>query len=237
MINNGGLGAAANAQSASLTSNGVPNDLLDNLNPITTITTTFFISYILTPQLRRFGIKFGPVRSIFIGSLFASVGSSSYAIIQHYIYKTSPCGYNASTCTEGTGVSPLSLWLYAIPVVACAPTEPLLYVPAFSLAYARSPPNMKGLVMGASLFTLSLAQLVSLMFSGLVKDPNLVWVFAGPSIVGFVVAFVFWFLFKHLDQEEFYLGEKRTSAGRDSPDQSVSEVSTEKQPEKVAVKG
>lgn len=239
MLNNGGLGAAANAQSASLTSNGVPNDLLDNLNPITAIAATFFISYILTPALRRVNIKFGPILSIFIGSLFASVGSSTYAIIQHYIYTTSPCGYNASTCTEGTGVSPLSLWLYAIPVVACAPTEPLLYVPAFSLAYAKSPPKMKGLVMGLSLLTLSVAQVISLCFSGFVEDPNLVWVFAVPSIIGFVLSFVFYYLFRHLDNEDFYLGEKQTGelGGPDSSEKSLVEGSSEKKPEKVAVVG
>lgn len=33
-INDGGLGAAANALSASMTTNGVPNDLLDNLNSV-----------------------------------------------------------------------------------------------------------------------------------------------------------------------------------------------------------
>lgn len=33
-INDGGLGAAANALTASMTTNGMPNDLLDNLNPI-----------------------------------------------------------------------------------------------------------------------------------------------------------------------------------------------------------
>lgn len=238
MINNGGLGAAANAQSASLTSNGVPNDLLDNLNPITTITTTFAMSYIIVPQLRKLGIKFGPVRSIFVGSLFATVGSSSYAIIQHYVYQTSPCGYSASTCTEGTGVSPLSLWLVAIPVVTCAPAEPLIYVPAFSLAYARSPPNMKGLVMGLSLFTLSVAQLASLIFAGLVHDPNLVWVFAVPPIIGFFVAMAFWYLFRHLDDEEFYLGEKHTDDQNGSEPYEVGggpEV-TEKQVGNVVVK-
>lgn len=36
-------------------------------------------------------------------------------------------------------------------LVECAPTEPLLYVPAFSLTYARSPPKLKGLVMRLSL--------------------------------------------------------------------------------------
>lgn len=238
MINNGGLGAAANAQSASLTSNGVPNDLLDNLNPITTITTTFAMSYIITPQLRKMGIKFGPVKSIFAGSLFASIGSASYAIIQHYIYQTSPCGYSASTCTEGTGVSPLSLWLYAIPVVTCAPAEPLLFVPAFSLAYARSPPNMKGLVMGLSLFTLSVSQLISLMFAGLVHDPNLIWVFAVPSIIGFVVSLVFWFSFRHMDDEEFYLGEKDFGE-RDSSEicETPSVGANEKQAAPVTVRG
>lgn len=247
-INDSGLGAAANAQSASLTSNGVSNDLLGSLKSIASILSTFFISYILVPQLRKAGIPFGPIRSIFAGSLVAAVGASAFAVPQHKIYQTSPCGYHASTCSSseeaggGGGVSPLSLWLFAIPVLATAPCEPLVYVPAFSLAYAKAPANMKGLVMGLSLCTLALTQVVSLCFAGLVKDPNLVWVFAGPSIVGFVMALVFWFMFRHLDEEEFYLGEKQTrgggcggSKGGSGNGSSVEGVLTEKRPEHAAV--
>jgi len=32
------------------------------------------------------------------------------AVVQHYIYKTSPCGVHANDCT-GTNTSPLNVWI------------------------------------------------------------------------------------------------------------------------------
>lgn len=212
MINDGGLGASGNAQSAALTSNGVPNDLIDNLNPITTISVSFLLNVLVLPGLEKMGIKFGSIRRMTAGFLFSAIGASAFAVIQHHIYKTSPCGYQASSCEEGTGVSPLSLWLYAIPTVVTAVSEPLVFVPAWSLAYARSPPNMKGFVMAVSWFSIAVGQMVSLASAGAVRDPNLVWVFAVPSILGVAAAIVFWILFRHLDQQEFFLGERTISS-------------------------
>jgi hypothetical protein len=122
-INDGALGAAANAQSAALTSNGVPNDVLDNFNPLAIIVLIPVVNHGLYPLLRKLGIRFGPIKRMTFGFLIAAIGASSYAVIQHYIYQTSPCGNQASTCEIGTGVSPLSLWLYAIPVGVTAISE------------------------------------------------------------------------------------------------------------------
>lgn len=94
-INDGALGAAANAQSASLTSNGVPNDLLDNLNPLAIIVLIPIMNHGIYPLLRKLGIRFGPIKRMTFGFFVAAIGASSYAVIQHYIYQTSPCGYKA----------------------------------------------------------------------------------------------------------------------------------------------
>lgn len=204
-INDGGLGAAANAQSASLTSDGVPNDVLDNLNPLAIIALIPIMNHFIYPLLRKLGIKFGPIKRMTFGFLIAAIGASSYAIIQHYIYKTSPCKDAASTCDIGTGVSPLSLWLYAIPTVVTATSEIFVNVTAYGIAYSRAPPNMKGFVMALSLFMTAISTAISLATAGAIRDPYLVWAFAGPSIIGFVLAFVFYGLFRHLDDEEFFV--------------------------------
>ena len=91
-INDGGLGAAANAQSASLTSNGVPNDVLDNLNPLAIIVLIPIMNHGIYPLLRKLGIRFGPIARMTFGFLIAAIGAASYAVIQYEIYQTSPCG-------------------------------------------------------------------------------------------------------------------------------------------------
>lgn len=202
-INDGGLGAAANAQSASLTSNGVPNDVLDNLNPLAIIVLIPIMNHLIYPLFQKMGIRFGPIARMTFGFLIAAIGASSYAVIQHYIYETSPCGYSVSTCEIGTGVSPLSLWLYAIPVAVTACSEVFINVTAYEIAYSRAPPNMKEFVMAISLFMTAISTAISLATADAIQDPNLVWAFGAPAIIGFVAAFVFYFLFRHLDEEFF----------------------------------
>lgn len=231
-INDGGLGAAANALSASLTSNGVPNDVLDNLNPLAIIVLIPIMNHGVYPLLRRMGIRFGPIARMTTGFLIAAVGASSYAIIQHYIYKTSPCGNQASTCDIGTGVSPLSLWLYAIPTAVTACSEVFINVTAYGIAYSRAPPNMKGFVMAISLFMTAISTAISLATAEVIQDPYLVWTFAAPAIIGFVAAFVFWFLFKHLDDEDFFAGEEEHHAsvtGTSLDEESIGEKKAAKE--------
>ena len=217
-INDGGLGAAANAQSASLTSNGVPNDVLDNLNSLAIIVLIPILNHGIYPLLRKLGIKFGPIKRMTFGFLIAAIGASSYAVIQYEIYQTSPCGYAASTCEIGTGVSPLSLWLYAIPTAVTAFSEVFINVTAYGIAYSRAPPNMKGFVMAISLFMTAISTAISLATADAIQDPHLIWCFAAPSIIGFVAAFVFYYLFHHLDEEEFFVDIEEPTKSVDGDD-------------------
>ncbi|KAE8447034.1 hypothetical protein EG329_011169 [Mollisiaceae sp. DMI_Dod_QoI] len=228
-INDGGLGAAANAQSASLTSNGVPNDVLDNLNPLAIICLIPIMNHGVYPLLRKLGIRFGPIARMTFGFIIAAIGAASYAVIQYEIYQTSPCGYQASTCTTGTGVSHLSLWLYAIPTAVTACSEVFINVTAYGIAYSRAPQNMKGFVMALSLFMTAISTAISLATADAIQDPYLIWCFAVPSVVGFIAAFVFYYLFRHLDDEEFFVhvddvvGGSNSSAGKRDEEDSLNE--------------
>lgn len=191
--------------SASLTNNGVPNDVLDNLNPLAIIVLIPIMNQIVYPLLRKWGIRFGPISRMTFGFLISAIGASSYAVIQYKIYETSPCGYAASTCEEGDLVSPLSLWLYAIPTAVTACSEVFINVTAYGLAYSRAPEHMKGFVMSLSLFMTAISTAISLATANAIQDPYLIWCFAVPSVIGFLVAPVFYWLFRHLDDEDFFL--------------------------------
>lgn len=59
--------------------------------------------------------------------------------------------------------------------------------------------------MALSLFMTAISTAISLATANAIQDPYLVWAFAAPSIIGFVAAFVFYWLFRHLDDEEFFV--------------------------------
>ncbi len=52
-LNDGGIGNIETSQGSSMTTNGTPNDLLNNFNPLTIIVAIPIISYGLYPSMRQ----------------------------------------------------------------------------------------------------------------------------------------------------------------------------------------
>ncbi len=181
-INDGGIGAVGSNQGAGMTSDGAPNDLIGNFNPLVIIIATPILSYGLYPLLARYHIKFGPIRRMTFGFMLAAISGIIGAVVQYRIYETSPCGYNASTCDD---VSPLSIWWQMPNVALGALSELFCNVTAYELAYARSPPNLKSVVMAMFLFTNALSSALGEILVPAIIDPNLV-----VSVLLFAPAFV-----------------------------------------------
>lgn len=93
----------------------------------------------------------------------------------------------------------------AIPYALGGISELFVNVPAYGLAYSRAPKNMRSLVTALNLFSTGIAYALGLAFAGLIKDPYITWDLGAPAIIGFVATAVFWWLFKHIDKEEYVL--------------------------------
>ncbi|WRT65309.1 uncharacterized protein IL334_002252 [Kwoniella shivajii] len=197
VLADGGLGNSMNDMSVAMTLNGVPNDLISNWNPLAIIIATPLVTYGLYPWLARIGHPLKPMTRMFIGFMLGSLTCVISAIIQWRIYKTSPCGYNASTCDD---VSPVSLWLqvplYTLPAIG----ELFVFVTSYELAYTRSPARMKGLVYSIALFNQAIASALSLALADVVQDPNLIWPWVALAVACFLSAFLFPTYYKHLDE-------------------------------------
>ena len=110
--NDGGIGSVLTAQGSTMTTNGAPNDLLNNFNPLTIIVAIPLLSHVIYPLLRKKNIKFGRITRITFGFTLAWISGILGAIVQWKIYTTSPGGYQATTYAQlGKGVSPLSVWI------------------------------------------------------------------------------------------------------------------------------
>ena len=203
VINDGGIGNIQTSQGSSMTTNGAPNDLLSNFNPLTIIIAIPIISYGLYPLLRRYKISFGPIKRITFGFLLAAASTVVGAITQYYVYQTSPCGYYATGCTVGSGVSPISIWVQVPQYMLGALSECFANVTALELAYARAPRDMKGLVMSMYLFSNALSAAIQEACTPGLNDPNLIWPFAATAIAGTILAVWFYFLYRHLDNDEY----------------------------------
>ncbi|KAK4183801.1 general substrate transporter [Podospora australis] len=209
-INDNGIGGAASFLSTMLETNGVPNDVINNFNSLSIICFAPILNYGLYPLLRKLGIHYGPIARITTGLMMSSIGGAGYTIINYYAYKLGPCGkYGSSDCKEGTGVAPISIWWLAIPFAIGGISELFVNVPAYGIAYSRAPVNMRGLVSAINLFTSAVAYAIGLACSSVITDPYLTWDFGGPAITGGVLSVIFYFLFRHIDQEEFALSQNK----------------------------
>ncbi|KAH9879699.1 hypothetical protein IAQ61_001518 [Plenodomus lingam] len=208
-LNDNGIGGAAGYLSTMLTTNGVPNDVIQNFNTLSIIVAAPIFNYALYPALRKARIHYGPVARITTGLAMSAVGGAGYAILNYYAYQQSPCGeYGSDNCTVGTGVAPITIWWMAIPYGLGGISEIFVNVPAYGIAYSRAPVNMRGLVSAINLFNTGVAYAIGLACSSVIRDPYLTWDFAGPAIVGAVLAVIFYVLFRHMDKEEYVMRDE-----------------------------
>ncbi|KAL9096062.1 MAG: hypothetical protein Q9165_001584 [Trypethelium subeluteriae] len=207
-LNDGGIGSVSTNQGSTMSTNGAPNDLLNNFNPLTIIITIPLLSHVVYPTLHRYNIKFGRIARITFGFTLAWISGVIGAIVQWRVYKTNPCGYFPTGCEIGDGVSTLSVWLQIPNIAIGAISECFCNVTAYELAYARSPPNMKALVMALFLLMNALSAALGEILTPAIVDPHLIWVWAGPAIALFVQTVIFWFRYKHMDSDEFMLYEE-----------------------------
>ncbi|WWC87446.1 uncharacterized protein L201_002335 [Kwoniella dendrophila CBS 6074] len=213
VLADGGIGNQMNDMSVAMRLDGLPNDLISNWNPLAIIIASPFFTYVFYPWMAKIGHPLKPMTRLFIGFMLGSITCILSAIIQWRIYKTSPCGYNASDCDIGIGVSSVSLWwqvpLYTLPAIG----ELFVFVTSYELAYTRSPPGMKGFVYAWSLFNQAIASAIGLALSNVIQDPYLIWPWVALAVACFLTAFLFPTYFKHLDEPLDHFADTTAEVG------------------------
>ncbi|CRG92670.1 Peptide transporter PTR2 [Talaromyces islandicus] len=205
ILNDGGIGSVQTNQGASMVTNGAPNDLLSNFNALTIIVSVPILGHVIYPALARYNIKFGRISRITFGFILAAISGLIGAIVQWKVYTLSECGYYASTCDN---VAPISIWWQIPNTVLGALSECFCNVTAYELAYARSPESMKGLVMAIFLFMNSLSSALGEILIPVTQDPYLIWIWGAPAVALTLQTVLFWFRFKHLNDDAFMTREE-----------------------------
>ncbi|VDB83194.1 unnamed protein product [Peniophora sp. CBMAI 1063] len=187
---------------AGMTTDGVPNDLLTGFNALVQVITIPILNFFVYPLFRRWGINFSPLRRIMFGFALTSVSMIVGAVLQWRVYETSPCGYSASKCAIGTGVSPLSLWsqlpLYGLPGIAGV----FINVTGYELSINLAPQRMKAVIFAAQLFFVALASAAAAAASPSFHDPHLIWPFVGLAVANALAIPVAYFVLHDIDKEQ-----------------------------------
>ncbi|KAK2467309.1 hypothetical protein APHAL10511_000544 [Amanita phalloides] len=190
------------SQAATMVVNGVPNDVLSNLDPFALIIFIPIFDIFLYPFLRRINVNFSALKKITAGFITGAMAMVWAAVLQHYIYKTNPCGYSASTCTVPPIVSPLNVWIQTGSYVLIAFSEIFASITGLEYAFTKAPRNMKSLVMSVFLFMSAISSAIGEAFVSLSIDPLLVWNYGVMAVLAGISGVLFWLHVHKLDAKE-----------------------------------
>ncbi|KAH5717022.1 hypothetical protein HBI20_130610 [Parastagonospora nodorum] len=186
------------SQASTMELNGVPNDIIHNLNPITLLIMIPIFDKFIYPAIARAGLNFTPLKKISAGFVFAMFSMIAAAVIQHSIYQKSPCGKYPGTCDEPPN---LSVWVQTPAYVMIAFSEIFASITGLEYAYTKAPKNMRSLVTGVFWFTHAFSSAIAQAFVPLADDPLLVWLYVSITILTFIGWVGFSWTFRSLDKE------------------------------------
>jgi len=193
------------SQAATMELHGVPNEIVNNLNPLSLVIMIPIMERIIYPGLRRMKINFTPVKRMALGFIIASLAMVYTTVIQYYIYKKGACGRFASTCVDENDepiAAPLNVWLQAPSYVIIGISEIFTSITGLEYAFTKAPERMRSVVMSMCLLTTAFASAIEFGLVGVSTDPYLQWMYAGVACTSFIAGIAFWFTFRHLDAEE-----------------------------------
>ncbi|KAF9535179.1 peptide/h+ symporter protein [Crepidotus variabilis] len=192
-----------------MTLHGVPNDLLQNLNPVCIIILIPIFDYLIYPLLRGLKLDFSPIRRIYAGFLVASLAMAYAAILEHFIFKTSPCHDRRPSDCKGANGEPMpstiNVWVVSGPYILVGVSEIFTSITSIEYAYTKAPARMKSVVMAFAQFQTAIAACLNFSLTALNKENMFVWLFGTFSITAFVVGTIFYLIFSGLDQKEVAL--------------------------------
>lgn len=198
---------------------GVPNDLMQNFDPIAIIVFIPILDRIVFPLLRKMNIPFRPITRIAVGFVVASLGMMYAAIVQHLIYTSGPC-YEHPHCAASVdkdGVArgnDIHIAIQTPAYVFIGISEIFASVSGLEYAYTKAPPTMKSFVQSMFLLTNAFGAAIGEALTPAAYDPAIKWLFVGLCCASFSAGVIFWFIFNHLNARE----EEMNYLGKDKPE-------------------
>lgn len=193
------------SQAATMRLNGVPNDIVSNLNPISIVILIPLMDFVVYPFLRKHKIRFTPIKRISAGFFLACMAMVSATVTQHYIYKNGPCGNAANTCTDAEGndlSADISVWVQIVPYALVGFSEIMASITSLEYAYTKAPLNMRSTVQAIALLQTAFSAALSQALVPLADDPLLTWNYGLVAILAGLGGLFFWLSNRKLDREE-----------------------------------
>ncbi|KAF2144555.1 uncharacterized protein K452DRAFT_266481 [Aplosporella prunicola CBS 121167] len=193
------------SQAATMELHGAPNDVINNMNPLSLVIFIPLFDNFVYPALRKAHINFTPLKRIGVGYILATCAMICATVMQHYIYKLGACGKHMNSCEDADGnaiVSPINVWAQTLTYVLIGIAEIFTMITSLEYAFTKAPKNMRSVVTAIYLFMNAISSAINQALLPLSEDPNLVWNYAVSGILCAIGGVVFWISFHRLDKDE-----------------------------------
>ncbi|KAG1083986.1 hypothetical protein PS15p_204324 [Mucor circinelloides] len=172
---------------------GLPNDIMNNFDPIALIIFIPITDGLFYPMLRKYKINFASQKRITVGFFLGAAAMVYASVVQHYIY------IDELFISSGGKQSNVSVFLQIPCYVLIAFSEIFASITSMEYAYTHAPKSMKSLVSALSLWPNCVAALLSLAISPTAHDPNMTYLYAGVAVAAFITGIIYYFVFRHYD--------------------------------------
>jgi POT family proton-dependent oligopeptide transporter len=184
---------------------GAPNDLIQNLNPISIVIMIPIFDFLIYPGLRKARIQFTPIKRMACGFICASLAMVAACVTQYYVYSFSPCGNQAATCRDADDnvlYAEINVWVQTVPYVLVGISEIFTSITGLEYAFSKAPTNMRSFVMAVNLLMNAFSSALAQALVALANDPLLVWNYGVVAVLAFAGGVAFWLCFAKLDRDE-----------------------------------
>ncbi|KAG0053833.1 peptide transporter ptr2 [Gryganskiella cystojenkinii] len=178
---------------------GIPNDVVNNIDPIVLIIFIPIFDKIVYPAFRRMGWELKPVTRISLGFFCAAIAMAWTAIVQHKIYITGP-NFACTLCDPDQTPNNVSIAWQIPSYFFIAISEIFASITGLEFAFTNAPATMKSVVMSVFLFMNCVGALLGFAFLPVTVDPLLVWMYTGLGCAALVISGVIYGLYHNYDK-------------------------------------
>ena len=201
------------SQAGTMQLHGIPNDIMQNIDPITIIIFVPICDSFLYPALRKAGIQFKPITRITWGFLIGAVAIGYAALTQKLIYAAPPC-FNRPLSCEAAKLPDGRVEHNHVHVALQTPTyflialsEIFASITGLEYAYTKAPASMKSFIMSMFLLTSAFGAALGAAISPFAHNPNLIWFYVFLTGISAISGCVFWILFSRYNATEDAMNE------------------------------
>lgn len=201
------------SQAGQMELHGIPNDLMQNWDPITIIIFIPICDYFLYPGLAKFGIKMYPITRIFWGFILGAAAMAYAAGVQKLIYESGPCYDKPAACpaallADGSyAPNNVHVAIQAPAYLLIGLSEIFASITGLEYAFTKAPASMKSFIMSLFLLTSAFGSALAIALSPTAVDPKLLWMYTGLAVACFIAGIVFWLLYSRYNDTEESMNE------------------------------